>query len=130
MLSHLGWSYVSIVHSSDAGSDHERGFQLLQSSAARHGVCIAATLDVSRGEDLDDDAVAKLVGARAEGARGVVVWADEEGSRRLFRAVARAVAQVTLRREDLFWFLASPLGDAGDVLDEFGNVVGGALVFG
>lgn len=81
------------------------------------------------GDAQQEAAVARLLGARAGGARGVVVWADAAGVRRLFRAVTRAIAQGALRREDVFWMLASPAGDARDVLAEFGNVLAGAAVF-
>lgn len=86
--------------------------------------------DAAQDEARDDEeAVTRLLGARAGGARGVVVWADDAGVRRLFRAVTRAIAQGSLRREDVFWMLASPQADVRDVLQEFGNVLAGAAVF-
>ncbi|XP_034241017.1 uncharacterized protein LOC117645151 [Thrips palmi] len=142
-LQQLGWSYVSVVQADgqpgDDGdlADHARGRQMFLEAAARAGICVA--LDVALPaeapaadrvpDDREEAVVARLLGARAAGARGVVVWADAGGVRRLFRAVTRAIAQGSLRREDVFWMLASTKADVRDVLAEFGNVLAGAAVF-
>ncbi|KAK3920682.1 Metabotropic glutamate receptor 5 [Frankliniella fusca] len=140
-LRHLGWSYVSVVHVAGESNgsrlaDHSRGKDMFLEAAARAGICVAleATLGDLGGapqevQAQEEAVVARLLGARAGGARGVVVWADAAGLRRLFRAVTRAIAQGSLRREDVFWMVASPRGDARDILNEFGNVLAGAAVF-
>lgn len=87
------------------------------------------TLPRSSSAAQEEAAVGRLLGARAAGARAAVVWGSAAGVRALFRAVTRAIAQGSLRREDVFWLLASPDGDARDVLSEFGNVLAGAAVF-
>ena len=71
----------------------------------------------------------QLVGARARGARAVVLWTNPENTEKLMQALGQEIAHGSLRREDLFWLIASPDGQAPHILRKFGNVLGGALVF-
>jgi hypothetical protein len=73
--------------------------------------------------------VNQLVGARARGARAVLLWTYPEHTRALMQAVGQEITYGSLRREDFFWFVASPNGQAPQILRKFGNVLGGALIF-
>jgi hypothetical protein len=73
--------------------------------------------------------VNQLVGARARGARAVLLWTYPEHTQALMQAIGQEIAHGSLRREDLFWLVASPNGQAPQILHKFGNVLGGALIF-
>nr|CAD7198909.1 unnamed protein product [Timema douglasi] len=137
VLRHLGWTYVSAVHSS-ASQHFSAGYHLFKEGAARAGICLAlqetiVTKNKSMATDGNDDSasqlVTRLMGARAEGARAVVLWTNEDDTHTLMTAIGAALAQGSLRREDLFWLLVSPDGDAVSVFSQYGKVLGGALTF-
>nr|CAD7589963.1 unnamed protein product [Timema genevievae] len=137
VLRHLGWTYVSAVYSS-ASRHFSAGYHLFKEGAERVGICLAlqetiVTSNQSMATDGNYDSasqlVTRLVGARAEGARAVVLWTNEDDTHTLMTAIGAALAQGSLRREDLFWLLVSPDGDAVSVLSQYGKVLGGALTF-
>jgi hypothetical protein len=73
--------------------------------------------------------VNRLVGARARGARAVLLWTYPQHTQALMQAISQEIAHGSLRREDLFWLVASPNGQASQILHKFGNALGGALIF-
>lgn len=76
-----------------------------------------------------DQTLARILAARASGARGVILWTKEQDTRRVFTAAARARTAGTLKGEDIFWLVVSPQGEATQILEEFGEVLGGAIIF-
>jgi len=78
---------------------------------------------------MHSELVHQLVGARARGARAVLLWTYPEHTQTLMQAVGQEIAHGSLRREDVFWLVASPDGQAPQILRKYGNVLGGALVF-
>jgi hypothetical protein len=70
-----------------------------------------------------------LVEARARGARGVLLWTKPKHTQAVMQQIAREVSHGSLRREDLFWLVGSPDGQAPQILHKFGNVLSGALIF-
>jgi hypothetical protein len=91
-------------------------------------VCVAHE-EILAPEDSVDQALSRVLAARANGARGVIVWTREEDTRRVFTAAARARTAGTLSGENIFWLVVSPQGEATQILEEFGDVVSGAIVF-
>jgi hypothetical protein len=70
-----------------------------------------------------------LVEARARGARAVLLWTYPKHTQALMQQIGQEIAHGSLRREDLFWLIASPNGQAPQILRKFGNILGGALIF-
>lgn len=70
-----------------------------------------------------------LVEARARGARAVLLWTYLKHTQALMQQIAQEITHGSLRREDLFWLIGSPNGQAPQILQKFGNVLGGALIF-
>jgi hypothetical protein len=70
-----------------------------------------------------------LVEARARGARAVLLWTFPKHTQALMKQIGQEIAHGSLRREDLFWLIASPNGQAPQILRKFGNILGGALIF-
>ncbi|XP_046403373.1 uncharacterized protein LOC124168988 [Ischnura elegans] len=138
ILQYLGWSYVSLVYS-EGDPASEAGVRSFREAADAAGVCVSLELPLSSSSSPDSSGngsstssqqlAADLLGSRAAGARGVVLWASVDGTREVMRAMSTAHALGTLRREDVFWLVASPGGEAKELFEEFGNAVGGALIF-
>ncbi|KAF4521918.1 hypothetical protein B566_EDAN007473 [Ephemera danica] len=122
VLQHLGWDYVSVL-TSQGDDAAELGVKSLREGP----VCIAME------ETLDDlqleTVLAKLVAAKEGGARGIVLWTKPQDTRRLFSSVARARAAGSLKSDELFWLVVDPQNEATAILEEFGDVIGGAIVF-
>jgi hypothetical protein len=73
--------------------------------------------------------VNQLIGARARGARAVLLWTCPEHTQAVMQAIAQEIDNGSLQREDLFWLVVSPKGQASQILHKFGNALGGALIF-
>ncbi|XP_067004310.2 uncharacterized protein [Anabrus simplex] len=130
VMKHHGWDYISIVYSTNAG-ELESGFKQFQTVATTAGICFAVeeAIDSDKEQSGLDELVTRLVGARAAGARAVLLWTNSQDTKMLMQAVGQALGHGTLRREDLFWLLASPDRQTLHVLQQAGNLLGGALVF-
>jgi hypothetical protein len=124
VLQHLGWDYVSVVTSQD-----DQAAQLGVKALRAGPVCVATEETIAADDMQLDSMLARLVTARAGGARGVVLWTRAHDTRRLLATVARARSSGSLKGDELFWLVVNPQGDATAILEEFGDVIGGAIVF-
>ncbi|PSN42847.1 hypothetical protein C0J52_16423 [Blattella germanica] len=137
VLKYLGWNYLSVIYSVN-DSEYSAGYKMFQEAASKSGICIALEEGITPSMKLDShfstsgtrsELMNQLVGARARGARAVLLWTHPEHTEDLMQAVGQEIAHGSLRREDLFWLIASPNGQAPQILRKFGNVLGGALIF-
>ncbi|KAJ4435411.1 hypothetical protein ANN_18026 [Periplaneta americana] len=137
VLKYLGWNYISVIYSTEDG-EFTAGYKTFQTAAIRHGLCLAMEEGIATNmsmishfsaSGMRSELVNQLVGARARGARAVLLWTYPEHTQALMQAISQEIAHGSLRREDLFWLIASPNGHAPQILRKFGNVLGGALIF-
>ncbi|XP_069678510.1 uncharacterized protein [Periplaneta americana] len=137
VLKYLGWNYISVIYSTEDG-EFTAGYKTFQTAAIRHGLCLAMEEGIATNMSMishfsaggmRSELVNQLVGARARGARAVLLWTYPEHTQALMQAISQEIAHGSLRREDLFWLIASPNGHAPQILRKFGNVLGGALIF-
>ncbi|XP_060064901.1 metabotropic glutamate receptor 8-like [Ylistrum balloti] len=95
----FGWTYVSTL--ADEGNYGAKGIGAFAEISKHHDICIAQRLSISRDstdEDFDTT-VMKLIGN--DRAKAVVMFVNEDNSKRLLQALMRS------NRSDTLWFLAS-----------------------
>ncbi|XP_033611384.1 uncharacterized protein LOC111874549 isoform X3 [Cryptotermes secundus] len=137
VLKYLGWNYISVVYSSEDG-EFAAGHRLFQAAAIKNGICLALEEGIAVDLSMNNHSSASgmfsglvnlLVEARARGARAVLLWTYPKHTQALMQQIGQEIAHGSLRREDLFWLIASPNGQAPQILHKFGNILGGALIF-
>lgn len=99
-------------------------------SETLHEQCsVEFQIDHLTASSMCSELVNRLVGARARGARAVLLWTYPEHTQTLMQAIAQEISHGSLRREDFFWLVASPNGQTSHILHKFANSLGGALIF-
>ncbi|XP_076346048.1 LOW QUALITY PROTEIN: uncharacterized protein LOC143244736 [Tachypleus tridentatus] len=134
VLKHLGWSFISVVHSADEES--VRGFQAFRTEAKKNFICISNQLSL---EDIGDseveevqkfnDTIKNLLEARKNGAKVVALWLNNRDYQLFFLAIQKAIAEEIIKQDHFIWLRNGIWGDDTNILQKYGNKVAGSLVF-
>ncbi|XP_013773119.2 uncharacterized protein LOC106458191 isoform X2 [Limulus polyphemus] len=133
VLKHLGWSFISVVHSKDQES--VQGFQVFRTEAKKNLICIANQLSPEDVGDSEDEVqkfnktIRKLLEARANGANVVALWLNKRDYQLFFSAIQKAITEEMIKRNHFIWLKNGIWGEDMDILQNYGNKVVGTLVF-
>jgi Receptor family ligand binding region len=102
-LKTMGWDYVSVVRS-QGDESAELGTKMLRDAA----VCVASE-EILTSESNIIETVAKLIAARKNGARGVVLWTSMDDTTKLMEEIA--MNEEAGKSSDLFWLVVNQISD-------------------
>ncbi|XP_070576674.1 metabotropic glutamate receptor 3-like [Ptychodera flava] len=119
LLLHFGWTYISTVNSGESYA--QNGIKYLLNEVAKHGICIAVSLEISRFNENLDHTVRTL--QKHANAKAVVVFSVPLEANLFLRAVREAGAA-----DDFVWIASDAWGPNLHLYGNLPAAVGGFFI--
>ncbi|XP_076372881.1 uncharacterized protein LOC143257733 [Tachypleus tridentatus] len=133
VLMHFGWTFVTVVHSTDY--DSFRGLRAFTTEVKYASICIDVQLSMEGVDNTETGLlnlhkiIRKLVDSRNRGVAVVILFLSDHDTGLFFSAFQKATADGLVARNDFVWLRNGVREVDLDILEKFGKDISGSLVF-
>ncbi|XP_076369312.1 uncharacterized protein LOC143256249 [Tachypleus tridentatus] len=132
-LMHFGWTFVTVVHSTDY--DSFRGLRAFTTEVKYASICIDVQLSMEGVDNTETGLlnlhkiIRKLVDSRNRGVAVVILFLSDHDTGLFFSAFQKATVDGLVARNDFVWLRNGVREVDLDILEKFGKDISGSLVF-